>query len=127
MKNINISTIFSIILLSGCGVNEEEYLKYHSSGVAESINMNQASCLDSSITKIKTCTSIECSVNTNGYFLGCFKNASKSPEICVDVPVWEGVQNDGQWRADQCAAKSADPVRCDILFSSLQRDGGLNV
>lgn len=51
MKNIKPLIIFYTILLSGCGVSEEEYLKFHGSGVADSTSLNQAECLEAAVTK----------------------------------------------------------------------------
>jgi hypothetical protein len=122
MNKIQVLPTLLAFLLSGCGLNEEEYVKSHDSGVADAASIDQATCLERSILKSKSCTSIECSVNTNGYFLGCFKNASKSPDVCVNVPIWDGAFTDEKWRSEQCTINSADPVRCDILFASLQRE-----
>ncbi|WP_029652246.1 hypothetical protein [Marinobacter daepoensis] len=121
MKRVVFAISLSIALI-GCGVNEEEYLKHHEEGVEASKSLNQEQCLSSAIEKVSGCSSIECSVNTNGYLRGCLSNAEKIPKICEGVPEDEGAFENEQWRAEKCNEAGVDPARCDILFSTLQKE-----
>lgn len=122
MNKVKVISVFLVAILSACIPSEEEFMKHHASGLADAKTIDQAVCLEKSIVKTRNCTSMKCSVNVSAYFHACFKSAEKSPTVCEGVPVWSGVFKDAKWREDQCIANSADPIHCDIIFSSLQEE-----
>jgi hypothetical protein len=111
--------MFSLI---GCGVNEEEYVKFHEQGKVASSKLDQKACLMSAVENVKACDSIAFAVNTNGYLIGCFRNAKESSMVCTGVPEYKGAFKDEEWRTGKCIEAGADPTHCGILFGTLQRE-----
>lgn len=120
MRRYRFAILLTVLLLFGCDMSEEEYLQAHEAGLSEGVNIDQDECLKNSIEKIKACSSLSCSVSTDGYFRACFSVATKSSTICNEVPPDEGQFKHGSWRAKQCDMRGADPAHCDVLFSTLQ-------
>lgn len=123
MRTIQVITIITaLVFLVSCDLEGEKYVKAYETGKADAANLDQTGCMRLVLAKIRECTSQDCAIYTNGYFIGCFQTAEKSLAVCKDVPMWEGTFNHVAWRNKQCAGSTANPEYCDLIYSTLQRE-----
>jgi len=126
---IIIGIIFVIILLiAGGGYvwwqnNGEEFMQSAQEGIDEGRQagkgISQSACLDLTIEKAKSCSSINCTIRYKAFIQSCFAVAEQDLKFCATVPGPDEWIETGKWAAETCASKRADNQYCSSIINEV--------